>query len=38
MRAKSAGRSVAAVGCDALIITVYQLNLKLVTAVLKRVV
>jgi hypothetical protein len=38
MRAKRARQSVAAVGCDALIITVYQMIFKLVTAVLKRVV
>jgi hypothetical protein len=38
MSAKRAGQSVAAVGCVALIITVYQLNFKLVTAVLKCVV
>jgi hypothetical protein len=38
MSAKRVGHSVAAVSCDALIITVNQFNLKLVTAVLKGVV
>jgi hypothetical protein len=38
MKKKRAVHSVAAAGCDALIITVYQLSLKLVTAVLNHVV